>query len=105
MILLLVLGDLPVIMAIITEVVELPLGIFFDNFLRQLSHQFTGPWCIFGDFNDILDASEKRGRTTRPSWLINGFCQAVLDSGLSDVPIEAYPFTWFKSLGTPRVVE
>jgi len=24
---------------------------------------------------------------------------------LSDVPIEVYPFTWFKSLGTPRAVE
>ena len=32
----LVLGDLPAIMAIITEVVELPLGIFFDNFLINL---------------------------------------------------------------------
>jgi hypothetical protein len=57
------------------------------NFLRQLSNQFTGLWCIFGDFNDILDASEKRGRNTRPPWLINGFRQAVIDPGLSDVPI------------------
>ena len=31
------------------------------NFLRQLSNEFASPWCIFGDFNDILDASEKRG--------------------------------------------
>jgi len=75
------------------------------NFLRHLSNQFTGPWCIFGDFNDILDAREKRGRTTTPPWLINGFHQAVLDSGLSDVPVEGYPFTWFISLGTPRAVE
>jgi len=73
------------------------------NFLRQLSSQFLGPWCIFGDFNDILDASEKRGRNI--IWLINGFRQAVIDSGLSDVPIEGYPYTWFKSLGTPRAVE
>ena len=29
----------------------------------------------------------------------------VLDSGLSDVPVEGYLFTWFKSLGTPRAVE
>ena len=33
------------------------------------------------------------------------FRQTVIDSGLSDVPIEGYPFTWFKSLGTPRAVE
>jgi len=75
------------------------------NFLRHLSDQFTGPWFIFGDFNDILDAHEKRGRTTRAPWLINGFRQAVLDSGLSDVLVEGYPFTWFKSLGTSRAVE
>jgi len=70
-----------------------------------LSNRFAGPWCIFGDFNDILEASEKRGRTIRPLWLINGFRQAVLDVGLSDVPFDGYPFTWFKSLGTPRAVE
>ena len=35
------------------------------DFLRQLSQQSTRPLCIFGDFNDIMDASEKRGRTNR----------------------------------------
>jgi len=75
------------------------------NFLRQLSTQFSGLWCIFGDFNDILDASEKRGRTIRPPWLINGFRRAVFDSGLSDVPVEGYPYTWFKSLGTSHAVK
>lgn len=76
-------------------------GIFFHN----LSLRYRGPWCIFGDFNDIMDASEKRGITSRSNWLINGFRQFVLDSGLSDVPVEGYPFTWFKSLGTPRAAE
>jgi hypothetical protein len=50
---LLVLGDLPVIMAILMEVVEQPLGIFSDNF--PLNFQVRG--VFFGDFNDILDAS------------------------------------------------
>ena len=36
------------------------------NFLRQLSNSFAGRWCIFGDFNDILYANEKRRRNTRP---------------------------------------
>jgi exonuclease III len=75
------------------------------DFLCQLSNEYIGPWCIFGDFNDIMDPCEKRGCTSRPQWLINGFRQAVLDAGLSDVPVEGYPFTWFKSLGTPRAVE
>nr|ABD33242.1 Hemopexin, related [Medicago truncatula] len=48
---------------------------------------------------------EQRSRNTRPRWLINGFRQAVLDSGLLDVQVEGYPFTWFKSLGTPRAME
>jgi len=75
------------------------------NFLRQLSNSFAGLCCFFGDFNDILDAIEKRGRNIRSPWLINGFRRAVLESGLSDVPFDGYPFTWFKSLGTPRAVE
>jgi hypothetical protein len=52
-----------------------------------------------------MDASEKRGRTSRPHWLINGFRQSVLDSCLLDVPVEGYPFTWFKIPGTPQAVE
>jgi hypothetical protein len=75
------------------------------DFLRTLSQQYPLLWCILGDFNDIMDASEKRGRTTRSPWLINGFRQAVLDSGLPDIPVEGYPFTWFKFLGTDRAVE
>jgi hypothetical protein len=55
------------------------------EFLRQLMSQVTGLWCIICDFNEIMDANEKRGRTSRLNWLINIFRQAVLDSGLSDV--------------------
>jgi hypothetical protein len=75
------------------------------NFLRNLSRASTLPWCVIGDFNDILSDSEKKGRTVRSSWLINGFRSAVSESGLSDVHMEGYPFTWFKSLGTIRAVE
>jgi len=58
-----------------------------------------------GDFNDIMDASEKRGRNIYANWLINGFSQAVLESSLVDVHVKGYPYTWFKSLGTSRAVE
>jgi hypothetical protein len=75
------------------------------NFLRQLSNASQLPWCIIGDFNDILSSDEKQGRSQRPQWLINGFREAVSDSGLVDIHWKGYPFTWFKSLGTERAVE
>jgi exonuclease III len=30
------------------------------NFLRQLSRSSTLPWCVIGDFNDILSSDEKK---------------------------------------------
>jgi hypothetical protein len=52
-----------------------------------------------------LDAKEKIGGSVRARWLINGFRQVVSNAGLVDIFMEGYPFTWFKSLGTPRAVE
>lgn len=60
--------------------------------------------CIIGDFNDILSCNEKKkGRIDRPNWLISGFRQAAQDVGLIVIPLEGYPFTWFKSLGIASV--
>ncbi|XP_039683467.1 uncharacterized protein [Medicago truncatula] len=75
------------------------------NFIRSLANQISLPWCIMGDFNDILHSDEKKGRATRPNWLIKGFRQAIQDVELIDIHMEGYPFTWFKSLGTTRAVE
>jgi exonuclease III len=75
------------------------------NFIRQLANNNSLPWCIIGDFNDILHAHEKKGRRVCAPWLINGFRKAIQDAGLIDVSLEGYPFTWFKSLGTYRAVE
>jgi len=75
------------------------------NFIRSLTRNINLPWCIFGDFNDIVHAQEKKGRAIRPNWLIRGFRQAIQEVGLIDIHMEGYSYTWFKSLGTPRVVE
>lgn len=72
------------------------------NFLRQLA---TISYLHQGDFNDILSPQEKKRNNERANWLINGFQNAVFDAGMSDVHIEGYNYTWFKSLGTYRVVE
>jgi hypothetical protein len=73
--------------------------------LRGLARLSSLPWCVIGDFNDILSSEEKKGRSERPQWLIRGFRQAMLDAGLVDLHMTGYKFTWFKSLGTARAVE
>lgn len=52
------------------------------NFLRALSRINHLPWCIIGDFNDILDPKEKRGQVERPIWMIRGFRETVMQCNL-----------------------
>lgn len=72
------------------------------NLLHQLSTLSNLPCCIIKHFNDILSATEKRGRVDRALCLIQGFRQAVINSGFIDIHVEGYNFTWFKSLGTKK---
>jgi hypothetical protein len=74
------------------------------NFILNLASNTNLSWCIFGDFNDILQAQEKKGRVARANRLIHGFRQAIKDARLIDMHMEGYPFTWFRSLGTPQTV-
>ncbi|KAG8652544.1 hypothetical protein MANES_06G103266v8 [Manihot esculenta] len=62
--------------------------------LRMLASHHEAPWVCLGDFNDILSPSEKRGGRPQPSRLINGFRDALCDSGLIEFPMTGYPFTW-----------
>jgi hypothetical protein len=64
--------------------------------LRALATDTSLPWCAMGDFNDMLSEEDKRGGTPQPHWLIRGFREAVQDSGLIDLPMDGYPFTWTK---------
>jgi hypothetical protein len=63
------------------------------------------PWCIIGDFNDLLSQVDKRGTLPHPNWLCNGFRSAVSDCDLTDIYLEGYPYTWVKSEGTLNVIE
>ncbi|MCI58947.1 endonuclease/exonuclease/phosphatase family protein, partial [Trifolium medium] len=63
------------------------------------------PWCIIGDFNDLLSQEDKQGRNPHPNWLCEGFRNAISDCDLIDIHLEGYPFTWIKSRGTSHVIE
>lgn len=62
--------------------------------LRNLASLDTLPWCVIGDFNDILSKNEKRGHTDRPEWMIRGFREVVTDCGLNDIPLQGHQFIW-----------
>ncbi|XP_055960978.1 uncharacterized protein LOC130015240 [Mercurialis annua] len=73
--------------------------------LKELGSQSSLPWCILGDFNDLLSKEEKRGGGVQPAWLINWFRKAIFECGLSDLGARGYWFTWERGRGTSRWVE
>lgn len=51
--------------------------------IRRLARISTIPWCILGDFNDLMYDSDKRGVHPHPLPLLEGFGKAVEDSLLT----------------------
>ncbi|KAK6145264.1 hypothetical protein DH2020_022084 [Rehmannia glutinosa] len=75
------------------------------DLIRSLYKQSSLPWCCIGDFNDLLNPSEKRGSIEHPQWLLSGFRTAIDDCYLWDLGICGYPFTWERGRGTENWVE
>ncbi|KAL8480040.1 hypothetical protein ACS0TY_026827 [Phlomoides rotata] len=73
--------------------------------IKDIGNGSTLPWLCFDDFNDLLSASDKRGRVAHPNWLLGGFRETILECGLSDIEIEGHPYTWSRGRGTDRFVE
>lgn len=69
------------------------------NLIRTLAGKSTLPWCIIGDFNDIMFADEKRGGRDHPRNCLDGFCDTVRDCALVDLGYVGEKFTWEKSRG------
>lgn len=74
------------------------------DFLRFLSTKSQLPWCIFGDFNDLLYSTNKKGRHPHPNNLLNGFKSAIEDCYLAELELKGGCFTWEKSKGTTEWV-
>ncbi|KAK2377607.1 hypothetical protein QL285_078261 [Trifolium repens] len=75
------------------------------DMLRDLRNMSPLPWCIIGDFNDLLSQEDKLGNHPHPNWLCSGFRSAVNDCDLTDIQLEGHRFTWIKSRGSVRVIE
>lgn len=63
------------------------------------------PWECLGDFNDLLQLSEKRGNREHPNWKFRGFQDVVANSEFMDLGMEGYQFTWERFRGTTNWLE
>lgn len=57
------------------------------NLLRSLVKNDNVPWCIFGDFNDMMFAQDKEGPHPHPRSLLEGFKMAIDDCGLTELDL------------------
>ncbi|XP_074336615.1 uncharacterized protein LOC141673774 [Apium graveolens] len=73
--------------------------------IRELVDRSSLPWCIIGDFNDIMYVHEKRGGRVQDRYLLEGFKEAVNESGLQDLGYVGNEFTWERSRGSPTWIQ
>lgn len=75
------------------------------DLLRELYARSSLPWCVIGDFNDMMLVTEKRGGRQHLSSLLQGFTQTIEDCGLLDLGFVGEKFTWEKSRGAYNWVQ
>ncbi|CAM8991132.1 unnamed protein product [Rhodiola kirilowii] len=68
-------------------------GIMWD-LLRRLHSQFSLPWIVFGDFNEVCFDWKVKGGRIRGEWQMRAFRETLLDCGLSDLGYKGTPFTF-----------
>ena len=67
-----------------------PFGKSLDQSIKGL---WDEPWCVGGDFNEILSPDE-RSKGGRISNSMRRFVDILNDLGLRDLPLQGGPFTW-----------
>lgn len=58
------------------------------EFNRSLASTSNSSWVIIGDFNDLLNASDKLGGEDHPNWCLNGFRKVVTVCNLHDLSLQ-----------------
>ncbi|CAL1384548.1 unnamed protein product [Linum trigynum] len=65
--------------------------------VRSIAEGMEAPWILAGDFNSILQPSDKMGGAPFDASRARDFQDCVLDSGLTDLGFSGPPFTWFRA--------
>ena len=64
------------------------------DMLRMLSSKPKLPWCCFGDFNELLEVSDKRGGIPRSHSQMQMFREVLDHCGFVDLGYSGPYFTW-----------
>ncbi|XP_074346272.1 uncharacterized protein LOC141685047 [Apium graveolens] len=70
------------------------------NLFTDLATGSSLPWCVFGDFNDMLFEFKKKGGRPQPRRLLEGFNKTIIECGLEDLGFKGCKFTWERFRGT-----
>lgn len=70
------------------------------DLLRHLAQDSNLPWCCIGDLNNVVSQADKYGGAPYPQWLIEGFNETLLDTGVYDMNLVGHQYTWERGRGT-----
>lgn len=66
----------------------------FWNSMFEIDSAWQGPWCLFGDFNTVIDQMDKQGGRPVAQSSAGGLRGVVQDRGLIDLGFTGHQFTW-----------
>ncbi|WOG99649.1 hypothetical protein DCAR_0519003 [Daucus carota subsp. sativus] len=72
------------------------------SMIKNLAADSMLPWCIIGDFNDLMTEDEKKGEQCHPRALLNGFSETIMECNLIDLGFTGDKFTWERGRGTDK---
>lgn len=70
------------------------------DLLRHLARDSNLPWCVIGDLNNVVSQNDKHGGAPYLRWLINGFNETLIDTGLYDMTLVGHQYTQERGRGT-----
>ena len=70
--------------------------------LPEVRHQWSQPWCIFGDFNVVRFPRERRG-CVRVTLAMEEFSDFIEGFNLIDLPLNGGLYSWCNSAANPSM--
>lgn len=55
--------------------------------------------------NNITSQAEKNVGANYPQWLLDGFIEVLVETGLNDIELHGHPYTWKRGRGTTTWLE